>query len=521
MAIIKEWLVRERVVISYIVLLLSSFVLFTFFQAVPTLADPDSFYHIKMALLLPEQGIIKSFPWLQDTILKQNYIDQHFLYHVFLVPFTRIMNPIQGAKLATIILNTGLILFFYWFLRKYRIKLAFVFTFVLLLSMPFIFRINLIKAPTFSILFLILGLHFLFQHRTAALFILSFLYVWAYGGFILILFISGAYFLVSFLYDGLKIQGARSFRNMLGHGRELRLFMSSLAGVAAGLLVNFNFPQNIYFYWHQLVKIGIVNYQKVISVGSEWYPNKFFDLTANTAFVSALLILVIAINIYHFKKPSKKTITMFLVALLFFIFTLKSRRYVEYYVPFTIIFVAFALNEHMKKINFLQIWRDFLAYFVRHKIVVSLFVIYFFTIFPAIVTHEIRQTYRDFQGGIKLDRFSASANWLKENSADGDIVFHSSWDEFPVLFYHNSKDYYIIGLDPTFTYEYDKNIYQAIVDITLGRWSGDLHKELSETFHSSYVFVESTHYAMDKLVRSATGFQLVYEDEEAKIYKVL
>ena len=101
--------------LAYFLLLIIAFGYFTFFQAVPGFPDPDSFYHTKMAMLIPEKGIIKAFPWLQATILKDNFIDQHFLYHVFLLPFTKIMDPVLGAKLAQVILAVGLTMFFYWF----------------------------------------------------------------------------------------------------------------------------------------------------------------------------------------------------------------------------------------------------------------------------------------------------------------------------------------------------------------------------------------------------------------------
>lgn len=44
------------------------------------------------------------------------------------------------------------------------------------------------------------------------------------------------------------------------------------------------------------------------------------------------------------------------------------------------------------------------------------------------------------------DRFRNAANWLVQNSNEGDIVFNTQWDEFPELFYWD-QNYYIVGMD--------------------------------------------------------------------------
>ena len=64
----------------------------------------DGYYHVKVALLMREQGwrllAPLDFPWLQLTILGPGrYTDHHFLFHVLQAPFT-IGDPRIGAKMA-------------------------------------------------------------------------------------------------------------------------------------------------------------------------------------------------------------------------------------------------------------------------------------------------------------------------------------------------------------------------------------------------------------------------------------
>ncbi len=507
--------------LSYIILLIITFAFFIFFQSVPTFADPDSFYHTKMALLIPEEGVIKSFPWLQFTVLRDSYIDQHFLYHVFLVPFTQIMDPIQGAKLANIFLSVGLVILFYWLLQRYKIKFAYLFTLLLLVTTPFIFRINLIKAPVFSILILLLGLYLIFQYRYLGLFFVSFFYVWAYGGFVLILVFTGIYAVVGLIKDWFFSRRKCISNFIIGHNRELRLFLVSLSGVLAGLVINPYFPQNIIFYWHQLVKIGIVNYQKIIPVGNEWYPYSFIDLTAGSALLTIILLISLVFLFINYKRLSKKTVTLLFIFIFFLLFTLKSRRYVEYYVPFAIIFSAFSLNETLQRIKWRHLWTKFLHFYTKQRVLVTLLIIYFLIAIPSVIIKDIRQTHNDFKGGISLDRFSRASAWLMQNSQEGEIVFHSSWDEFPVLFYFNSKNYYIAGLDPTFSYEYDKELYHKMVDITTGKQRENVYEDIKNNFKASYVFVEKNHDSMNLQIQKSDGFKEVYQDEEATIYEVL
>jgi len=506
---------------AYIILIVASFSYFIYLQSTPTLADPDSFYHAKAAMRLAEGEIDNEFPWLQFTVLKDSYIDQHFLYHVFLIPFVKIMDPLLGTKLANIILSVGLVVVFYWLMRKYRIRFAFWYTVLLMITTPFIFRINLIKAPVFSILILLIALYLIFSYRYKWLFILSFLYVWAYGGFILILIFSGAYMLSGLFKDIQKRRKFRRIGSIIAHNRETRLFYSSLGGVVAGLIINPYFPDNLVFYWHQLVKIGIINQQSVIPVGNEWYPYNFFNLTAGTALMTVLLIGALIFFVMQFKKLNKKSIALFLIYLLFFAYTLKSRRYVEYYVPFTILFIAFSIDVFLDKLTYKKIWDSFVDFFSRFWYVVVILLLYFAVMIPMIAVKDIKQTHKDFANGIPLDRFQKSATWLANASQPGDIVFHSSWDEFPMLYYYNSSNYYIIGLDPTFAYAYNPEAYQKIVDITTGQQKEGIYEDMTNLFQARYVFVESNHNAMEKQVKQVEGFKKVYVDDEATIYEVL
>src|SRR5262245_17669154 len=64
--------------------------LFSLIQfAGPNIVDNDGYYHIKMALLMRQEGVPIDFPWLPFTLLDQDHFnDVHTLFHFLQIPFT-------------------------------------------------------------------------------------------------------------------------------------------------------------------------------------------------------------------------------------------------------------------------------------------------------------------------------------------------------------------------------------------------------------------------------------------------
>jgi len=501
----------------YLLIFLVAFLFLFYLQYNSAFADPDSFYHIKISEVLRDQGILDKFPWLKYTVLNDSYTDQHWLYHVLMVPFVSFLQPIVGGKVYTVLLGAILITVFYWLLKKLHVKWAPAFALVLLLVNPFVFRISLLKAPVFSLLFLLIGLYLIFSYRYKSLFVLSFLYVWSYGGFLLILLMTGLYALISFL---LTHSPRHYFRNFF-RDKDVKLFLASLLGVSAGVIINPFFPQNLKFYWQQLVQIGIINYQDKIGVGGEWYPYKFTELIPNTIFVSLILVFALLMFFLKIKKQRRVTITLFILFSVFLLLTLKSRRYVEYYVPFAVLFGAVIISRFWQMPEMQEMLKTFRQNFRQRRLLMIVVGMYLVIVIPFVAIRDIKSNKTSLDQGIPSTKFAAAMTWLKNNSQPGEIVLHSDWDEFPVLFYHNSHNYYIVGLDPTFMYNYDQSLYWKWVNITVGEEKDNLYPIIKNDFQASFVFLETDHTAMDNNLQQTANFQLEYQDSQAKIYRVL
>lgn len=533
---IQHWYAAHRGWVGYLTIFTLAFLLFGYFQYTTVFADPDSFYHAELAVQLRDGEFQRTFTALPFTTLSDHYADQHFLYHLLLVPLVSVIDPLIGMKLAAVIFGALMALTFYWFLRREHVRWAFVTTLVLLLVNPFTFRMNLAKAPSLSLILLLIGIAAAFAYRPKLLGVLAFAYVWFYGGFLLLVVSVLTFAVVGALHrryirrdDANRLLGriksflGRAFRSHQKKQLNFALAIAVIVGTALGVVLNPFFPDNVPFYADQIFRIGAVNYQKTIGVGGEWYPYKFVELIANTVLVSIPLVISLILFVGTFKRQSTRTITLFFMWLFFLFLTLKSRRYVEYYVPFGLLFSAFALNDALGHIRWRDVWKKLQAFYLGKwlsRTGAILLTIYVLLLVPTVVVRDFISERKDLNNGFRLDLFREESLWIRAHARPGAVVFHSDWDEFPTLFYYNSQSRYIAGLDPTFLFLKDESTYWEWANVTLGRETGDVYKIIRGTFDADWVFVQHDHGAMDRLIQRDSHFSLAYDGPDAKVYRV-
>ncbi len=530
----RSWWAREWRWLSYVLVYTAAFVVLMVFQASPYFADPDSFYHAKMALLIRDQGIVTSFPWLNLTVLGRHYTDQHFLYHVLLIPFVSWLPPLIGLKLATVVFGALFATVFYWACRRLNVRWPIVFVLILLAIRPLTFRMSLAKAPSTSLIFLIIGLVWMFEFKLKRLFALAFTYVWYYGGFPLLGVSAAVVSTTSWLHNRLvtkhkshefvnKVMSlvSRGSRHQRRRFPNLAVFAVVIGGLAAGLILNPYFPSNIRFYEQQLVNIGIINFQKVIGVGNEWYPYGIGDLLVNGALASLLILIALVGCVLRFRAQSKRSWALFVLTVFAFLLTLKSRRYVEYYIPLAVLWSAVSISDALRGVQLYRAVHQFRDWFFRRRIgqvIGVLIAVYIALGVGFVVGRDFRNERNDLRAGFVANKFQPVSEWLVANTPVGSRIVHSDWDEFPVLFYHNTHNTYIIGLDPTFLYAANQNTYWTWANITLGKFQGDLVTAVRDTLQGRYVFVASGHEVMDRQFRNNKNFEILYQDDEATVY---
>lgn len=520
-------------------------------QHAPTFLDPDSFYHVKMAELLMQRGIVRDFTWLPFTTLAHAYTDHHFLYHVLLVPFIVAFGPFVGAKVAAAVFGALAMTAFYAVLRVHGSRWPFAFTMLLATSSAFMFRMNLAKTSSLSVAVLMLALIAIKKEKPVLLFLLSWAYVLLYGGWpimgVVVAVFLGTRAVIDHLFDKHPVHswaGPWFWRRLLRGSKaatadflraiEVRQALAAAGGMLAGLLLNPFFPKNLQFYWEQIVQIAVVGYKDRIGVGVEWYPfsqNAFFAESSAVFLAIAVCIVVLAAMVFWgdlVKKGGEKVereeitsqLAAFFLAAFFTLMTMRSRRHVEYFAPFTVMATALFFTMLVKRLELKAFVGRIRWLFPRPKFIPLAIFTYVSFLFVFLGVRDVLGNKMTYLGGISWTKYQGAAAWLAKNTPEGAIVLHSDWDDFPPLFYQNDHNRYIVGLDPTFLYRQDPARYWEWVNITTGKTTSGMAEAVLTRFDSRYVLVENDHNEMRRQVDLDPRFHRVYQDGEAAIFEV-
>ncbi len=468
------------------------------------LAGTDGYYHIKMGYLIRHEGLKPDFPWLPMSILNSDaYYDHHLLYHVYLSLFAATDPGLDGgaaltqsAKIASIILPSLAFLVIWQLFRVQKVPWASLWTIGLFaVSEAFLYRMSMPRAQSASLLVLALGLHWLLQKRYKLLLPLGFAYVWFYNAFPLLLIMAGVYIIATLL-------------------TERRLVWQALVypaiGIALGLIINPYFPQDITFVInHLLPKIS----GSSTPVGNEWSPYKTWTLVENSGFGLALFMAGVLALGWREKRINQATLVSLGLAALFGYMLFQSRRFVEYFPPFALIFAAFSIAPILKE--WLESAWDRKRPYLNTLLPIAM---------TLILAYPLYTTLTDARGLLAdskpANRYADAALWLRANSDPGSMIFQTDWDDFTRLFFYNTDVIYLAGLDPTYTELYDADLYNEWVDITKGRIEKP-SQAIRERFGGEYVFSDLKHGNFIEQAEMDPHLEEVYRDDYAVIFAVL
>jgi hypothetical protein len=189
--------------------------------------------------------------------------------------------------------------------------------------------------------------------------------------------------------------------------------------------------------------------------------------------------------------------------------------------PFTVFFLAYATTLALANIHLWQKVKEFcrLSKIIAGLVYLIIGVVIIF--FPLVMIKDVKLVYRDFRrGGIDFNEFRGVSDYLKQNSQPGDIIMQTDWDDFPMLFYQNTKNYYIVGLDPTFMYNYNSGLYQTFADITMAKIPTGISQLVKENFNAKYFVLDKDRNKLNEYLQADSGFVMVYEDGDAWLYKL-
>ncbi len=502
--------------------------------------DWDGYYHIRWSQLLWEnfsQGRwLPTFEWLPLTVLDpQHYNDHHFLFHLLQIPFLWLFEPVMAAKVAAVVFSTLAIFSVYWLIHHYRIGypliwLAGIFN----CANMFYYRMNMAKAPPLTIIITVAGIYLLFERKYKWLLPLMFAFVWTYSLFPLLL-------IAAVIWAAIVAWNERRF--------EWQPVAYTFGGMVLGNVINPYFPNNItLFIEHFKTKLAVAG-KFAVSVGGEWYPYSGMELMTHFPVALAAMLVGYILFVPRNGKLPEKAAFFLVFATMLLAGQFSSKRYAEYFPPFAILFAAFSWHafrtagklqlpdEFRREIEpFLdtdkkterQEWLEAArsaGVWVLGIILIGYFYVNIIGLsWLGVDQPGLMNTIKDNE---QNDRYRRSMEWAKgvdkqgrPNVPPGARIFNANWDDFPKLFFHNTQNSYVYGLDPNYLYSRNPDLYKLLLEITEGR-SDDIGPLIRERFGAEFIFVDARENEQMVAKALESGWvELVYEDDEARILQI-
>lgn len=433
-------------------------------------SDFDGYYHIRWSQLLWQSiragTFIPRFEWLPLTILNpRDYVDHHFLFHILQIPFTWSGDLRFGAKYAAIVFATAAIVVCYGLILRYGITYPALWLVALLASSSaFLYRMNMAKAPSVSLVLMVAGIYLLFEKRYFWLAPLAFIYVWTYSMFVLLGFVAAVWMCVIGWSE-------RRF--------EWRPVAWTGLGIIAGFLINPYFPRNLSFFADNLRIAAVDEFQ--IGGGLEWAPfGTWTFVHLNVVACVAMIIGYIAFNPLD-RKNSQRGLFFLILSTSLLAATLYSLRWVEYWPPFAILFAAFSLEPILdtpsdKKSRSTSNLRLAGISCVTVALIVALYFI-------------VVGTARDIANDRSPEQYQVAMSWVRDNVPPGEMIFNADWVDFPKLFYFDTLHRYVAGLGQTYLYYKDAELFSLYQQIRLGNRLNPAEL-IRQRFNTRYVLVD-------------------------------
>lgn len=483
----------------------------------------DSSYHIRMAAMLPTHGLVGQFPWLQFAWFRdagEAFVSHHYGFHLLLMPFVLVAEALgadamTGGRWATTGFFAIVLALINGLLRLGNVPLRWLWiSLLLVLPEHFFFRHALVRAIAPSLMLQLAVVAALLARRPVALAVCVAAYNHLYLGAVMF----SPVILLAFAAAHLASAGD-------DRRRALWLCAAGAIGWLAGVLTYPYFAGMREFLWLQVFGTGLT---PDIEVGVEWssYGNVWDFATRMCGPLLAIWCTALVLRLRSGPPLSPTELTLLFLHLGFLLLTLKARRFIEYWPAYALLSAAWLSAPPIRAwLHPAQAsrWAGFRGPVIGVIALAGIGLVAFFAwragrpggsdvlllgaalaalvggiaCLQALLQAEGRALRRVLVAAAALAAAGGTASaavmlradalrhardelrcpydlaairdmmgFIKAQSAPGEVIFTDDWDTFPVFFYHNTHNHYVVGLDPKFTHARRPDLWERYVRIT-------------------------------------------------------
>lgn len=395
-------------------------------HCVPYPLDDDTAYHFSVAKLIREQGVLQSFSWTRFSWQFDHYADKEFLFHVLFIPFTGLGFNV-AARIVGTIGGSAILSAMYLVLRAEKIRFAGIWALLPLGTTIFLYRFLQVRPQLFSITFSILFLWAYCRERKGTLFLITLLFPLFYVAFwqIPLILITAA--------EGGRLFAQRTF--------NLKLLMISAAGLSVGVVLHPNSLNLLEMNWIHMVDVLFRNAwgnHAEFNMGGEFDPLGVAEWLR--VLLPATVFAVVGVYLSWRERKNDPLYPAFaLVVIVFALLTARTNRFLEYFVPFSLLTFVFLVEKYQRPY--------------------ILFASAAFSIIFTIVGGGYLLDYIYKQGERSWQMSPAVVEKTKTLIPAGSNVFTCGWEYTGSLLQSLPDRYYMIALDPTLLYKRDPMLY--------------------------------------------------------------